>query len=625
MIDVSTPLKACTAVCENAFHGLSLRLDVRHNMVDASTQTSDVAVSENQNPNTSIPRISSQTKDAVVANSALSNSPALEGSTNNTGIEVETQTPGVLFHIGTPSEATLIGTPTESLSPSMLQQEYGEDEIQPQEDLLKVTFNSETSALINAALNQIMSQRLYEDPAAVIGLEKQGQEESRRMNPIPEVEDIHDGLPLEETGYARQSVVASTAAPDASTMVQEALLRAEEAAHWETREHLSRLDGWCTALEDENTRLQLAYEDAERENARMQRQLDNAEDESTGFQTRLSGAEVQIQEFLNSIKGYLSVIEGLRAQVGELNASVSWYFQLGINFYLRLQKAKKLLNPHDQLFAEYERLMSDAAQYFYIPANAGDENFSNGYDQDDFVRVQELLEVDENEEDGGNRENDQGSDPENEQEVDQENDGAPMLGISKLTCNHMSASEVDAFLAEEDIAPLDDDDTTYTDRPMRPGTANRVPVSVFAVRSGHETRIPSSPISENSAQHGQQAPSPPAPVFPISHDFSGPSIKLEDKFKTTVGQEPAQGPAHNAQASKASAHGRQMKGGIERGRGRSGRGTHRGRMPLRGGRSTRSGKGTASSNAGSDLSPASSAFPINYGFSEPSVNTNGKG
>ena len=61
---------------------------------------------------------------------------------------------------------------------------------------------------------------------------------------------------------------------------------------------------------------------------------------------------------------YISTIEGLRRQEVNLNEEITWYLQLGIHFYGRLQKAEQFLNPHDEVFAYYQRLVGDAAQYF---------------------------------------------------------------------------------------------------------------------------------------------------------------------------------------------------------------------------------------------------------------------
>lgn len=635
LIDVSAHIQEFTAACENAFNGLALGADIWPDMVDASTQTPDVAVSRNQDRDTSITRISSQRKEALRAGSALSSGPALDYSTDDM-IEVLTQKQGVLSQSGIPSEATLVDNPSESPSPSVPQQELDEEEIRDERDLPKATsFSIETMALVNAALNQNGYQKTYGNSAAVVGLEKKEQEESGGMEPTPEVQNSGDSVSFQ---CNVQNGVENTAAAEVSTMEQEDLLRAEQAAHQEIREALSRLDEWCNLVEDENTRFREQIEDTQRETRRMQRQLHNAEDESTRIQTRLSGAEGQIQDLVNSTKLYLSTIERLQAQVVNLNANVSRYTQLGTNFYGRLQNAEKFMNPEDGLFAAYKRLMSDAARYFCTPASAGGQDCRNGYVHDDDVRFEELDETDDNEEDGSSQESDQENDQENiqennqenDQEIYEENDGAYMLGKSMVTRDHMPAGKVNAIHSDDDIAPMDDDDSTYPHRPMRPGTANRVPRSVFAARSGHAARSPSSSVSEDSAQQGRQASEEAAPAFAIDFNFSASSEKSEQKSETTAVTEPVQEPAepakepeYNAKASNTSVHGRR---GIERGWAQSGRGTTRVKMPLRASRGTRSGNGRKGTNAGAISSPASAstAFPINYGFAERSVNTDSK-
>ena len=632
---MSAHVQEFTAACENAFNGLAIEVDMQHDGVDASTQTSDVAVSRSQNRNASITRIPSQRKEALLASSALSGSPALDHSTDDM-IEVPTQAQGVLFQSDTPSEPTLVDTPSGSLFPSVPQQEYGEELNQDEIDLPKVTpFSMETMALVNAALNQIGHKQTYGNSAAIVGLEKKEQEESRGIEPTLEVLSSDDSVPIE---CNVQNSVENTAAAEASTMEQDDLLRAEQAAHQETRESLSRLDDWCDLVEGENTRFREQIEDTQRENGWIQRQLQDAEDESTGFQTRLAGAEGQIRELVNSTDLYLSTIERLQARVVELNVNVSRYTQLGTSFFVRLQNAEKFMNPGDGLYAEYKHLMGDAARYFSMPASAGDQDCSNGYVPDD-MRVEELDESDDSEEHGSSQdsdqENDQKYDQENDQERDegihQENDGAYMLGKGKITRHHMPASAVDAVHAEEDITPMDDDDTTHPHRPMRPGTANRVPLSVFAARSGHAAWSPSSSASEDSAHQGQQATEEAASAFTIDYNFSKSAVKSEENFEITAVTEPVQEPAgpieeseYNAKASNTSDNGRHGRGGVEPGWGHSGRRTTRAKMPLRASRGTLSGNGMKGTNIGDSSSPAPTAFPIDYGFTEHSVNTDNK-
>lgn len=414
-IDVSTHIHKATAAPENTMHGLALEANTRHDMNDAPTQTCDVAVSKNHN--TSISKRSPPRMEAVVGNT----SPALEHSIEDTSSEGEAETNGVICNNGTSSEATLIDSPSESLSPSLPQQEYGEEQT-----------------------------------------------------------------------------------------YQEDLLRAEEAAHWETREELSRIDSWCNSLEDVNTQLQLRVEDAERENRRIQRQLNDAEDKSTGLQTRLSGAERRIQALTNSIKVYVSVIQGLQAQVVGLNADVSQYFQLGTYFYVRLHHAGKFLTPYDGICVEYRRLMSDAAQYFRIPANGADRVPSNGNVFDDGLRIEELDEIDDNEEDESSRENDLENEQESDQETYLKNDGARMLEDGKVTCDNVPASKPDAIRAEDSK----NDVTAFPHHPMRPGTANRVPISAFSAITGRAPRNSSSSISDVSAPRVQQAPTAPDSALP---------------------------------------------------------------------------------------------------------------
>lgn len=445
---------------------------------------------------------------------------------------------------------TLVNTPTEAFSPASMQYQSGEDR------------------------------------EASSGREDTEKEEYRTTNLWPGAQKSGHGTPLDENRDPLQDVGETITASEASLMAQEGLLWAEVAAHHQTREDYARLEDWCKHLEDENMRLQTNVDDAWRENARIGRQLHNTEDKFTQFQIHAG----------NQVRGYMSSIKKLQEQVVGLNASISWFIQLGINFYGRLQKAENLLRPYERVFVQYKHLVSDAAQYFSTPINAGNQK---GGVPDDVMRVEEIDEDDHNMEEGNDR----------------ANVSVHMLEINKVTCEHTSANRAGATKAQGDATALDDDDDDdddfdfpRLDRPMRPGTANRVPVSVFAARSGKTLKKPSSSFCENHTQQTRQNPSTGAPGFPTGFDFSSPLFKAEE---TATVQGPVQGPAHHTKASNTSARTKHEKRGIERGWGRQIRGTNRRRAPLRG-------NGGESTNSGT-----SSATPLsmNFGFSELSVKT----
>ena len=444
---------------------------------------------------------------------------------------------------------TLVNTLTDALSPSLVQQEFGKD---------------------LATGNELKDSEQNESP------------------------EIERSDRLEEAGTILQDVDETITAADKSPRVQEELLRIEVAAHQQTRGDFARLEDWCKRLEDENTRLQTDVDDAGRENANIRRQLHNAEDKLTRFGTHADG---RIHGLMNSIKGYRSMIEQLQKQVVDLNASISWYSQLGINFHVRLQKAETMLKPNNRVFAEYKRLMNDAAEYFPVPVDLGNKN---GAVQGDFVRVEELDDYDHNE----------------KKDSDWKNDGVPILDAHKVTCEQMSANEAGATQPGDGVPALDDndddDDVPSLGRRMRPGTANRVPISVFAARSGNTAKEPSPSLFGNLAQQAQRPPSPATSAFPISFGFSESSAKPEEKCETPA----VQGPAHEVNASNTSVRNRNGRGGIERGRGRRGRATDRRKAPLRNDRDLPSGDGKASTNAGVHSTPPLTAFPVHYGFSE---------
>lgn len=466
-----------------------------------------------------------------------------------------------------PQEGTLVNTPAGALLPPMMQQEYGEEAVQLRGDQQKVArFSMRTIYLINEALNQAMFQRPQEHPTTIDASESSERDESRSKGLLAAAQDRGDGAPLEETGSVLQDIGENVAAAEASPMVPEELLKAEENAHQQTRANLARLEDWCKRLEVENAELQTQVEGVGRENAIIQRQLHDAEDESTGFQKRLSDSQHQIHELTSSNEIYISTTEELQNQVAGLNADLSWYSQLGTEFFVRLQNAEKFLRPCDGVFDEYQRLMGDAAHYFTKLGPREPDTDSLGEE-----RFVEVVEENHNE----------------EQENAPESKGVPMLGKHKVTWDHTLANggdtmQADTFQVNEMDSTLEDDDAPYPGHPMRPGTKSRPPISVFENGSADTREGSSSSLFENLGQKLGHAPSPAAPAFPISFDFLGSSFNCGEKWETPAVQqpswkpihEPAKEPAHNQKASNTSARRRHGKGGTERSRGCSGRGTN---------------------------------------------------
>lgn len=475
-------------------------------------------------------------------------------------------------------------------------------------DAVKSDYATNSSAPkvnIEPTMVGVLFRRSEEDPTVGNGLEDIKQDESRSTDPLPRTQNSGHSATLEETANGLQDFGDNVAEEEPSSMVQEVLLRTEEAAHQRTREELTRLEYWCKRLEDENTGLQRQVQDAGRENSRIQRQLHHAEDEITGFSRELSGAEGRIHEFMISTGMYLSTIEQLRNQAIDLDADISWYIQLGVNFYFRLQKVENLLSPYDRVFAEYKSLMREAAQYFSNPVNARDEN---GDDHDDVTRFEEIDDDDDNE----------------EAEDDQENDGAHFLITNEDIYDTKPANKVDAIQADENVTALDDDNIPFPGHPMRPGTANRVPLSVFTVNSGDTPQSSSTSLFEDPDQQTRQAPSRAAPAFPVDFGFSEPPVIPEEKWKTAAVRTTVQNPARNTEASSTSnrrAHGR---GGIERGRGRPGRGTNRGKMPPRRGSGPSLENSAESTNAAVGSSPVATASSANHILSGSSAKTGDK-
>ena len=153
---------------------------------------------------------------------------------------------------------TLVNTPTEALSPSLVQQDFGEG------------------------------------LATVHGLEDSERNESPKIERSARHEETENILQYE-----------TITAADRNPREQEQLLRIEVAAHQQTREDFAKFEDWCKRLEGENMRLQTDVEDAGREKTKIRRQLHNAEDKLTRFETHADG---RIHGLMKSIKRYQSMI-----------------------------------------------------------------------------------------------------------------------------------------------------------------------------------------------------------------------------------------------------------------------------------------------------------------------------
>ena len=294
------------------------------------------------------------------------------------------------------------------------------------------------------------------------------------------------------------------------------------------------------------------------------------EDECISHQTALGNAAGRIQDLMASIEVHRSLMVGLQNHAVKLTAEISRYVQLGTDFYVRLQRVGEPLDPSDEVFGEYQRLVNDAARYFPIPAEAGAEN---ELVDDDVVRVEEINDDD----------HDEG------EEINKENNGFPTL---------------------------DDDEVPRPNRPMRSGTADRVPISVFATNYGDESINQSSSLFGDSAQ---QASSSATTASPTRFRFAETSVKPREKCETTAAKEPSP----NVKASRSSARNRSGRGGIEPGHGSRRHGTNRARGPPCSGRNVSVNEAVGNSDNDVDASPAATAFPINFGFSESSFKSEG--
>ena len=442
-------------------------------------------------------------------------------------VDASTQTEENMFADSGPienlaPEATLVNTPTEVVSPSMIRQEFEQESIKPKDDMVKVTsFSVETAALVNRALDQVVFQRVHEELAPTNGPGNTEQEESRNTDLLSEAMGSGHHNPLEEIGTTIPDASENVTATGASPTVQEELLRAEEAAHQQTREELARLEIWCESLEYENMGLRTRVEDIERENAGLQIQVQDAEDQRRGLFMEISDAERRATDLSNSNELYISMITDLRNRVLDLEANISGYIQLGSHFFARLQKADKLLNPYDRVFAAYKRLLNDAAQYFNPPVGAGE--ITGDFD-DDVARIEEIDE----------------DDHEEQIHKRQDADTTLMLLTDLINSSHPPTNNAAASPAEDSDTPLDDEEIPGPSRPMRPGTANRAPLSAFAVKSENASERPPPSLFEDFAQESPQAPSDASSPFAIDFGFTEDAAKAgeEEDGMDAVQEEP---------------------------------------------------------------------------------------
>ena len=175
---------------------------------------------------------------AVQAGGASASKTSPRKALNLKNAEARTQEPTSYTYIYTDpsgvssSASTLVNTPTEALSPLKLQREYGEEA-------------SESG------------EQRRSDEVEALGPNNGG----------------NDG-PFEAEGKVPQGTGEQVAAEQTGPMVQECLLRSEEAAHQTTRNELARLQAWCAAVQDENASLQTQLLNAEREIRRIRKELD---------------------------------------------------------------------------------------------------------------------------------------------------------------------------------------------------------------------------------------------------------------------------------------------------------------------------------------------------------------
>lgn len=528
MIDASTQTFTDAVANHMATDKSALETKTEHTMIDVATQTEDDVISKIQSKRIQAPGVSSPTTETAMENSRSKDLYLLVGSI------AETQKEG--------------GIPTSEESPSR-------------------------SSSGNLAPDNTLVNTLTQDEAASTSL-------------LSEKKEDNFSAPLEETGISLPKLSENVAAAEVTPMVQENVLRTEEAAHQRTREDFTRLERWCNRVENENMELQTQVETLGRERATMRRQFHDKEDAIVNMQTALSDAEKRREKDLKvSSEVYLAEIEGLRQQVVDLNADLSWYMQRGTDLYVRLQKAKRSLDPTDRVYAGYQRLMSDAAEVFAGPAEEGNGNHWKGA-----FRFKDLDDLDDQDE-----------------ENNEVNRSTPMFDTRmEESSDDRSANGADTLQTEAHLTASDDEDEIlYSGRPMRPGTANRVPISVFADTS----RVASNNPSPSKFDHpAQRASPPPTSKFGIDFGFSQYSTRPEEKQK----------------APKASTPSKNGRGGIEPGRGSRRHGANRAREPARDSKDAPLGKNSNAMNARAKTPQAATAFPIRYNFSDSSVSADGE-
>ena len=352
-----------------------------------------------------------------------------------------------------------------------------------------------------------------------------------------------------------------TAATPSQIVHPDSQPRTELAAHRLTRDELAKTKLWCKSLEEENTNLLTQLDEARRERTLLQRRLDDASDANLNLDIALSDAGERIRALSYENELYVSEIERLRNEIADLSADVNCYRQIGTVFYTRLKKAEEVLRPSDRVFAEYQRLMRDVARFSPMGVEAREEG-ANLYD--DVARFEEISDADRTEGDWNN----------------QNVNDSRVMGSNHI--HHASTSTTSTSTTQEKAyttTSQDDDDDSCPNRPrMRPGTAHRVPLSVFAdgASAKEVPRTPSSSLLfENLTSRN---PSSQPSTLPTKPRFSGQPSK--DREKSAVKE-----PSQNTPASKTSAdRSRSGRGGIEPGRRSRRNGRDRARDSHHGGR-----------------------------------------
>lgn len=180
---------------------------------------------------------------------------------------------------------------------------------------------------------------------------------------------------IEETAHVVQNLIEDLAASGSTSMVQEALLSTEMAAHQQTRDELAQIKAQVTAKDSQLRTSQRLLVQATRSHMQLrgirtnpQTQLDKANSEISLLEVRIDALRTEVTR----------ISEKLAKQNDLIRKGSKFFIRPGTRLFARLNKAEKLLKG---ALGRADRLMHLAERRLPISAPAG-RHFGDIVDKD---------------------------------------------------------------------------------------------------------------------------------------------------------------------------------------------------------------------------------------------------